>query len=205
LKTPLVLVGADATERGVAAARIVEGLDVAKDREPGLVAALVGVPLNRQSGSTAGWAFGFLAAAVALASWANVYHFTDEVANLIDARRSDYKRELRRLKKLSKDTGLARKARATAEAASIKAEFTKRGEAAGKDVEALGKQLLHENPGVAGHGWGQRQARPSGSSESEGALGVSGLPGLEHTLPYEPPPELAADTNHDNGSHEVET
>src|SRR5919204_256931 len=29
-------------------------------------------------GSTAAWAFGLLAAAIALASWANVYHYTDE-------------------------------------------------------------------------------------------------------------------------------
>jgi len=72
-------------------------------------------------------------------------------------------------------------------------------------VEALGKQLLHENPGVAGHGWGKRPESPSGSRESEDASDVSRLPGLENTVPYEPPPEVAAGTNHDNGSHEVET
>ena len=36
-------------------------------------------------GSTAGWAFGLLAAAIALASWANVYHYTDEASDLIEA------------------------------------------------------------------------------------------------------------------------
>lgn len=156
-------------------------------------------------GSTAGWAFGLLAAAVALASWANVYYFTDEVADLIDARRSDSQREAKRLTTLSQHKSIARRARAAAEATSIRAEFAKRGQAAAKDVEALGKRLLHENPGVAGHGWGRRQESPSGSRESEDAPGVSGLPGLENTVPYEPPPELAAGTNHDNSSHEVET
>lgn len=156
-------------------------------------------------GSTAGWAFGLLAAAVALASWANVYYFTDEVADLIDARRSDFRRELKRLKKASQDKNIARRARATAEATSIKAESTKRGEAAAKDVEALGKQLLHQNPGVAGHGRGKPQKSPSVSHESEKAPGVSSLPGLEHTVPYEPPPEAAAGTNHDNRSGEVAT
>src|SRR5712691_545484 len=46
LKTLLVLVGADPAERGVAATRVVERLDVAGDREPRLVAALVAVPLD---------------------------------------------------------------------------------------------------------------------------------------------------------------
>jgi len=155
-------------------------------------------------GTMAGWAFGLLAAAVALASWANVYYFTDEVADLIDARRSDFQRELKRLKKASQDKNLARRARATAEATSIRAESAKRGEAAAKDVEALGKQLLHENPGVAGHGWGKRQESPSGSRESEDAPCVSGLPGLENMVPYEPPPQVAAGTDHANGSGEVE-
>lgn len=155
-------------------------------------------------GSTAGWAFGLLAAAVALASWANVYYYTDEVADLIDARRSDSQRQLKRLKKLSQDKNLARRARATAEATSIRAESAKRGEAAAKYVEALGKQLLHENPGVAGHGWGKRQDSPSESGVSADGPGVSGLLGVEKTVPYEPPPEVAAGINHDNGVHEVE-
>ena len=111
-------------------------------------------------GSTAGWAFGLLAAAITLASWANVYAFTDEAADLIDAQRSAFKTAVKELANVRGDSRIARRSRAVANAASIRSEHQQRGEAARREVEAAGKRHLHENPGVAGHGWPAAAAAP---------------------------------------------
>src|SRR5919198_5537556 len=89
-------------------------------------------------GSTAAWAFGLLAAAVALASWANVYHYTDEASDLIEARRAAYLRELRRLKRLLKARDVPEHDAALAIATSIETEAKSRGLAAQRAVEATG-------------------------------------------------------------------
>lgn len=159
-------------------------------------------------GSTAGWAFGFLAAAVALASWANVYHYTDEVADLIDARRADYQGERKRLKKLSKDEEISGHNAATAEADSIGAEAIKRGEAAVKAVEALGPHLLTDHPGAAGHGWPKVQPPQATDEQKEekDEETTPSAPVIENTTAYEPPPEVAMDAparaNGDQGVEE---
>ena len=144
-------------------------------------------------GSTAGWAFGLLAGAVALASWANVYHYTDEASDLIEARRADYTRELKRLETLSKGGDISEHGAATAHAASIKAEAASRGLAAQRLVQATGSQLLNEHADVAGHGWTDDPDDPDVEErrkpERRPALQ---LPRIDLTVAYEPPPELVA-------------
>jgi hypothetical protein len=117
-------------------------------------------------GSTAAWAFGLLAAAIALASWANVYHYTDEASDLIDARRADYRRELKRLERLLRANDISEHDEAVAHAVSIRAESASRGHAAQRAVEATGGQLLNEHADVAGHGWRDEVARDAQHSDS---------------------------------------
>jgi hypothetical protein len=139
-------------------------------------------------GSTAGWAFGLLAAAIALASWANVYHYTDEVSDLIDARRADYTRELRRLRKLLKAGDVSEHAAAIAQAASIRIEAGSHGLAAQKAVEATSGQLLNDHADVAGHGWsdpGPGDAGHDHEREVERQLPPQ-LPRIDLTVAYEP-------------------
>jgi hypothetical protein len=149
-------------------------------------------------GSTAAWAFGLLAAAVALASWANVYHYTDEVSDLIDARRADYSRELKRLLRLLTTTGVSEHDAALAHVVSIKAEAASRGLAAQKAVEATAGHLLNDHVEVAGHGWGGErpdEGEPHDERhESERESRVP-LPRIDVSVAYEPLTELVASAN----------
>jgi hypothetical protein len=143
-------------------------------------------------GSTAAWAFGLLAAAIALASWANVYHYTDEASDLIEARRAEYTRELKRLKKLLKDRDISERDAATARATSIKTEAVSRGLAAQNAVEAAGAQLLNDRADVAGHGWAEQghdldQRQERCDTERQSALQ---LPRIDLSVAYEPMAEL---------------
>jgi hypothetical protein len=148
-------------------------------------------------GSTAAWAFGLLAAAIALASWANVYHYTDEATDLIEARRADYVRELKRLKRLLKAREVSEHDAALAMATSIETEAASRGLAAQRAVEATGAQLLNEHADVAGHGWTQdsshdrQDVRREDHREIERQLQVQ-LPRIDLSVAYDPPPELVA-------------
>ena len=167
-------------------------------------------------GSTAAWAFGLLAAAVALASWANVYHYTDEASDLIEARRADYVRELKRLKRLLKARDVSEHAAALAMATSIEAEAASRGLAAQRAVEATGAQLLNEHADVAGHGWTRDPSHQRHDHErhdherhevsrhdqrvTERQLQVQ-LPRIDVSVAYDSPPELAAGAN-GNGHHD---
>jgi hypothetical protein len=149
-------------------------------------------------GSTAAWAFGLLAAAIALASWANVYHYTDEASDLIEARRADYVRELKRLRKLLQADDVAERDAALAQAISIKTEAASRGVAAQRAVEATGARLLNEQADVAGHGWSDERHdqddREHRDSERQFQLQ---LPRIDLSVAYEPRAELigAADGN----------
>jgi hypothetical protein len=139
-------------------------------------------------GSTAAWAFGLLAAAIALASWANVYHYTDEVSDLIEARRADYTRELKRLGKMLSARSISEHDGAIARAISIKAEAASRGLAARKAVEATAGRLLNEHSEVAGHGWsgaGAHDPEEQEERESEPQSRLQ-LPRIALTVGYEP-------------------
>jgi hypothetical protein len=171
-----------------------------------LIAGSIFALRGSTEGSTAAWAFGLLAAAIALASWANVYHYTDEVSDLIDARRADYERELKRLGRLVDTGAIAERDVAIATATSIRAESASRGLAAQKAVEATGGQLLNDNADVAGHGWSDR-TRASETElheryevETEREARIQ-LPRIDLSVAYEPVPELvaAADPDRRNG------
>jgi hypothetical protein len=142
-------------------------------------------------GSIAGWAFGLLAAAIALASWANVYHYTDEVSDLIEARRADYTRELKRLRAMLRSSDISEHDAALAQATSIRAEAASRGLAAQKAVEATAAQLLNDHPDVAGHGWADDSAAGARDSTERETLEIQRqaqpqLPRIDLSVAYEP-------------------
>jgi hypothetical protein len=156
-------------------------------------------------GSTAAWAFGLLAAAVALASWANVYHYTDEVSDLIDARRADYTRELKRLETLPNAGGISEHHAALAQATSIKAEAASRGLAAQKADEATAGQLLNEHSDVAGHGWSELGTETHSDRHEQGTIERQPqlqLPRIDLSVAYEPPAELVVGSDR-NGHAET--
>ena len=174
-----------------------------------VAAALIGVLIagsifalrDSTEGSTAAWAFGLLAGAIALASWANVYHYTDEVSDLVDARRADYVRELKRLKRLSKEGEIAAHDAAIAHAASVKAETASRGLAAQKAVEARAGQLLNDHADVAGHGWRadrvqEHEERESEPHDSDPKSHLQ-LPRIDLSVTYEPVAEMSVGANGD--------
>jgi hypothetical protein len=143
-------------------------------------------------GSTAAWAFGLLAAAVALASWANVYHHTDEVSDLIEARRADYARELKRLKSLAGARDISEHRSAVAQAASITAEAASRGLAAQNAVEATAGRILNEHSDVAGHGWSHIRTETHSDRHEERTIERRShlqLPRIDVSVAYEPSPE----------------
>jgi hypothetical protein len=178
--------------------RIVKGVVTAGILIGALVAGSIFALRLTTEGSTAAWAFGLLAAAIALASWANVYHYTDEASDLIEARRADYVRELKRLRKLLEAGDVAERDAALAQAMSIKTEAASRGVAGQKAVEATGARLLNEQADVAGHGWSDERHdlddREHRDSERQFQLQ---LPRIDLSVAYEPSAELvgAADGN----------
>jgi hypothetical protein len=174
--------------------RIVKGVVAAGALIGALIAGSIFALRYSTEGSTAAWAFGLLAGAIALASWANVYHYTDEASDLIEARRADYTRELKRLEIMLKAGGISERDAALARATSIKAEALSRGLAGQKAVEATGAQLLNEHADVAGHGWSydrRHDAVQHERRETERER-TPHLPRIDLSVAYDPPPELAA-------------
>jgi hypothetical protein len=181
--------------------RIVKYVVVAGALIGALIAGSIFALRLSTEGSTAGWAFGLLAAAIALASWANVYHYTDEVSDLIEARRADYTRELKRLKRMLKGRDISDRNEAIARATSIKAEAASRGLAAQKAVEATGGQLLNEHSDVAGHGWsdhGRHDRDRHDEAETERLTRLQ-LPRIDLSVAYEPLGELVVGADGKSG------
>ena len=157
-----------------------------------LIAGSIFALRSSTEGTTAAWAFGLLAAAVALASWANVYHYTDEVNDLLDARRADYTRELKRLRRMLRATDIGEHDAAVAHAASLRAEAVSRGQAARHAVEAAGGHVLNEHAEIAGHGWSEREAVETVREESHQRLELEQrsalqLPRIDLSVAYDPP------------------
>jgi hypothetical protein len=178
--------GGDSGERivkGVVAAGVLVGVLIA-----GSIFALRG----STEGTTAAWAFGLLAAAIALASWANVYHYTDEITDLIEARRADYTRELKRLRRLLGAGEISERDAAIAYAASLRAEAASRGVAAQKAVEAAAGHLLTEHADIAGHGWSERGSEDASEVDVHERLELEHrsavqLPRIDLSVAYDPP------------------
>jgi hypothetical protein len=157
-----------------------------------LIAGSIFALRSSTEGTTAAWAFGLLAAAVALASWANVYHYTDEVSDLLDARRADYARELKRLRAMLKAREISEHGAAIAQVASLRAEAVSRGLAAQKAVEAAGGHVLNDHADIAGHGWSDRDAQEAVREESLERLELEQrstvqLPRIDLSVAYDPP------------------
>lgn len=110
-----------------------------------------------------GVVFGAVAAAIAAASWVSSYMHADEIADVIDGARGVYEREARRAQKLASSVPWQQRAESTTEAASLRAEHAKRGEAASARLRALRARVLRLNPGVAGHG---AAVRPDGVGQT---------------------------------------
>ncbi len=157
-----------------------------------LIAGSIFALRSSTEGTTAAWAFGLLAAAVALASWANVYHYTDEVSDLLDARRADYTRELKRLRTLLKGDEIAEHDAALAHVSSLRAEAVSRGLAARHAVEAAGGHVLNEHAEIAGHGWSERRTEDVVVREALERLELEQrpapqLPRIDLSVAYDPP------------------
>lgn len=157
-----------------------------------LIAGSIFALRSSTEGTTAAWAFGLLAAAVALASWANVYHYTDEVSDLLDARRADYTRELKRLRALLKASEISEHDAALAHVVSLRAEAVSRGLAAQRAVEAAGGHVLNDHADIAGHGWSDRGSEDTVREESLERLELEQrskvqLPRIDLSVAYDPP------------------
>lgn len=157
-----------------------------------LIAGSIFALRSSTEGTTAAWAFGLLAAAVALASWANVYHYTDEVSDLLDARRADYTRELKRLRAMLKTSEISEHDAALAHVASLRAEAVSRGVAAQRAVEAAGGHVLNDHADIAGHGWSERGSEETVREESLERLELEQrstvqLPRIDLSVAYDPP------------------
>lgn len=103
-------------------------------------------------GVAAGAVFGCMAAAVALASWVNCYAYADEVADLLDGARVQFKADAHYLDNLSRGRARSTHVSETVTAQSIRDEYEQRGLAAHDQLQAAKNRVLHTNPGVAGHG-----------------------------------------------------
>jgi hypothetical protein len=157
-----------------------------------LIAGSIFALRSSTEGTTAAWAFGLLAAAVALASWANVYHYTDEVSDLLDARRADYTRELKRLRGLLEGSEISEHDAAVAHVASLRAEAVSRGLAAQRAVEAAGGHVLNDHADIAGHGWSERGSEDAAREETLERLELEQrsavqLPRIDLSVAYDPP------------------
>jgi hypothetical protein len=133
----------------------------------GLAALLLiagGVTALRSITDGAGWIYGCFAAAVTLGSAANSYVHSDEVTDLLDNLTRQHRRDDAELHHL--DLGpVAEREREEAEAASVRAEWQARGEAAVARVDAACALALVHNPAVAGHG-------PARAATADGAGNV---------------------------------
>jgi hypothetical protein len=157
-----------------------------------LIAGSIFALRSSTEGTTAAWAFGLLAAAVALASWANVYHYTDEVSDLLDARRADYARELKRLRAMLRTSEISEHEGAIAQVASLRAEAASRGLAAQKAVESAGGHVLNEHADIAGHGWSERTSGDGAEVDLREGLELERrsavqLPRIDLSVAYDPP------------------
>ncbi len=116
-----------------------------------LVVGVVSLRLDIEEPVTA-LAYGLFAAAIALASWWNTYEHTDPCAAAIDSAEHAAKKLNRQVRRLATSRVVRRREAAVADATSIQAEYTARGQAAGRHLEAAKCVALTNNPAVAGHG-----------------------------------------------------
>jgi len=121
-----------------------------------VIVVLIGLGIfmlrSTTQGTAAGVVFACLAVAVALASWANTYAYTDEWRDVLDVAYEQATRNTRDHQILTVTPARAELARHEASIASIQVEYQHRGKAAALRVGAEKNSWLTRFPGVIGHG-----------------------------------------------------
>lgn len=130
----------------------------------------IGIFMLRSSteGSAAGVVFGMIAIAVAMGSWVNTYHYTDELADKVEQaehhahRTTQYHQKLMALPA----RGIVAKAEATAK--SLEKEYEDLGWAAYRRVMATVYGWHAARPTIFGHGMAPGQLSSPSATEDEG-------------------------------------
>lgn len=138
------------------------------------IAVLLGIAIfmlrSSTEGTAAGWVFGMLALAVAMGSWVNTYHYTDELADKVEQAENHVHRTTRYHQKLMAlpCRGIVAEAEATAK--SIEKESEDLAWAAYRRVMATVYGWHAARPTIFGHGMapGQLPALPPGPAEGGG-------------------------------------
>ncbi len=141
----------------------------------------VGIFMLRSSteGRPAGIVFGCIAMAVALASWINTFHYTDELADLMEAAEINAKSITAYHQELTGAPARAIVAEAQASVESIVREHEAAGRAAAHRVRAMVLARLVGQVSIVGHG---RAASPAGAD---------GVPAERDRVAVEPNQDLA--------------
>ena len=103
-------------------------------------------------GWLSGLAFGTFSLAVSLGSLWNCYDYADDVSDLLDAADKACRKAEQRHRKAGDAPVIRRHQAALAAAASIQAEHTARGQAAGHHIRATLFAVLGRHPQIVGHG-----------------------------------------------------
>jgi hypothetical protein len=116
----------------------------------------VGILALRMSteGTIAGLVFGCIAVAVALASWASCYYFTDPVADLLESMHHDFLSARKELDELNGRSARASRARAETTVTSLLRVSDLAGKAARERVLGGISRRLSTQPGIVGQGRG---------------------------------------------------
>lgn len=121
-----------------------------------LIVTLIGIGIfmlrSTTEGTATGMVFACIAIAVALASWANTYCYTDEWRDVLDVAYEQATRNTRDHQRLTAAPARAELASHEASIASIESEYGHRGKAAAARFEAEKNDWLTKFPGVVGHG-----------------------------------------------------
>jgi len=135
------------------------------------IVVLLGIAIfmlrSSTEGTAAGWVFGMIAIAVAMGSWVNTYHYTDELADKLEQAENHVHRTIRYHQKLMAlpCRGIVAEAEVTAK--SIEKEYEDLAWAAYRRVTATVYGWHAGRPTIFGHGMapGQPPALPPGPAE----------------------------------------
>jgi hypothetical protein len=122
-------------------------------------------------GADAGVVFGMIAIAVAMGSWVNTYHYTDELADHVEQAEEHAHRTTEHHRNLMAMPARAIVAKALATAKSIEKEYEELAQAAYRRVLATVIAFQASRPAIYGHGWapGQSPAPPASAGETRQA------------------------------------
>ena len=124
------------------------------------VAALLAVAVfalrTSVEGSSSGLTYGLIGFATAVASGLLGYQAADDVGDLLATYAKRVKQAERHHRRLAGHSAIRARAEADEAARSLQAEAALRGHAARKRLHALSFRILRRNPGVAGHGYANR-------------------------------------------------